>query len=195
MTELFVGFLALAVLTVTFAILTNWQREHRHYKIQLKPNCLLTRHPVVFVTGPRSLFYFRKYWNAYPEVLAEHGYEVFTLHLPWQGPARRKNLEDFLSQQQSSKKFHFICDVPTAAEFKTLFAQTSNSASVTVLKSETPSRTTTQSFTLNLAYRLHSWRFSDKTVPQAEDLGLHFPHEGPKLLKKMQELGEQDFLS
>ncbi|MBC7371336.1 MAG: hypothetical protein H7326_07220, partial [Bdellovibrionaceae bacterium] len=140
------------------------------------------------------LFYFRKYWNAYPEILAEHGYEVFTLSLPWRGPVRQDRMAEFFQTQKSGKKFHFICDPTTEKEFRNLFDENCCTASVTVFESEAPRHNKTQSITLNFAYRLHAWHFSNDELPKAEDLGLHFPHEAPKLLIKMQALGEQDFL-
>lgn len=57
--------------------------------IDLVPNCLLTRYPLVFVTGPRSAFYFTNYWNQVPAFLAEHGYEVEVIELPWRDSSRR----------------------------------------------------------------------------------------------------------
>jgi hypothetical protein len=64
-------------------------RSRRTFDLDLKPNCLLTRYPVVFMTGERSLFYFRNYWNQVPDYLAEHGYAVEILELPWRGRQQR----------------------------------------------------------------------------------------------------------
>jgi hypothetical protein len=193
--EVVSGFLALAVAVLSLGLLTNIYREHRHYQIHLKPNCLLTRHSVVFVTGKRSLFYFRKYWNAYPEILAEHGYEVFTLHLPWRGPQRRARFEKFLQQQ--NKQLHFICDSPTFVEFKDLFANHSNVKSVLPFKYDgvAPTEHQTQSWTLNLAFRLHTLHFQESERVSGKDLGVDFPQGAAALLHHMQEMGEQDFLS
>ena len=195
--EQILPFLYLPLLFFGFAILTNLYREHRHYHFELKPNCLLTRNPVVFVTGPRSIFYFRKYWNAYPEVLAEHGYQVFTLHLPWRGSARQKKLSEFLeTQNQTSKKFHFICDEYSAEELKNVFEHSPVQASMTVLKNfpqKTSARQTSRYF-LAGAYKLHTWSFFSMKLPPSEDLGLQFPNSSSWLLQEMQEKGEQDFL-
>ena len=64
-------------------------RSRRLEKIDLVPNCLLTRYPIVFVTGRRSAFYFVNYWNQIPAYLAEHGYEVEVIDLPWHRSERR----------------------------------------------------------------------------------------------------------
>lgn len=122
-TFFFIAIFAISVFILGLALLTNLAREFRPYSIELKPNCLLTRHPVVFLTGPRSIFYFRKYWNSFPVLLAEHGYEVFTLHLPWQGPARKLKMQEFLDQQQAlGRHFHFMMDHETQIEFTEMFA-------------------------------------------------------------------------
>lgn len=200
MANAFFVFSALAVLIISFAILTNLYRERRRYEVRLKPNCLLTRHPIVFVTGPRSLFYFRKYWNAYPEVLAEHGYEVFTLHLPWSGEQRRLRMKEFLDQSNKNlKKHHFICDEVTYQELLPLFKPRPQLGSLTLFKnpsapsSKGPLRM--QSCTLSLAYKLHRLQYASSDLPRAEDLGVLSPMATEVLLEKAQKLGEQDFLS
>ncbi|MCB0394297.1 MAG: hypothetical protein KDD25_07045 [Bdellovibrionales bacterium] len=43
---------------------------------KLRPNCLLTRYPIVFVHGASSPFYFGRYWNQIPKYLHEHGFEI-----------------------------------------------------------------------------------------------------------------------
>ena len=197
--EFLLFFLILAASVIAFALLTNLYRDHQHWTPELKPNCLLTRHPVVFVTGLRSVFYFRKYWNSYPQVLAEHGYEVFTLHLPWNNSAeRRVKMQDFLKRQRTlNKKYHFICDEVSGQEFKELFEREPVVASVTRLTSDETHvvEQKPQSFALNLAYKFHSWRYSSVDLPKAQDLGVNSPTALFNLLERMQELGEQDFLA
>lgn len=200
--EYILPFILLPLITFSFAILTNLYREHRHYRFELKPNCLLTRNPVVFLTGPRSIFYFRKYWNAYPEVLAEHGYEVFTLHLPWQGPARLRKMNDFLRIQANlNKKYHLVCDDFTATELHPLLSASPAVASLTVPPppQETSATAVPEQYkphrSLDWAYRCHTWWFRQLSLPPANALGLQFPTTASWLLKKMQENGEQDFLT
>jgi hypothetical protein len=194
----FFPFLFIPFLFIGFAVLTNLYREYRQYKFELKSNCLLTRKPVVFIKGLRSIFYFRKYWNSYPEILAEHGYKVFTLHLPWQGKTRLTKMKKFLNQQDSnSKSYHFVCDEFSSVEFKELFEQSSSVASLTILKNKnelSPEHKNTSLF-LGWGYKLHSWHCLPRQVPTAEDLGVQFPTATAWLLQKMQENGEQDFLS
>lgn len=196
--EILIPFFFFPLLILAFAILTNLYREHRRFHYELKPNCLLTRKPVVFLTGPRSIFYFRKYWNAYPEILAEHGYEVFTLHLPWRGPERFAKMQNYLKLQAENKKqYHFICDGYTNDELRKLFDRAQAVASVTVMEDPTtdPAAPLKQSLFLSLGYRLHAWIYRTLRLPTATDLGLHTPNATSWLLQKMQSNGEQDFLS
>jgi hypothetical protein len=197
--ELILFLILIPFLALSFAILTNLYREHRKHSFELKPNCLLTRKPVVFLTGPRSIFYFRKYWNAYPEILAEHGYEVFTLPLPWRGRERLSRTKDFLAKQAAQKRqFHFICDHYTTRELRELFDTSPAVASLTVLEDhqETPiTQDPQKSLLLDLGYKLHAAFFRSEQLPVAADLGLHYPTSSLWLLQEMQKNGEQDYLT
>jgi hypothetical protein len=51
------GFAA-GLLLLGALVLTNLRRAHHTPHFDLKPNVLLTRYPLVFVSGHRSLFYF-----------------------------------------------------------------------------------------------------------------------------------------
>lgn len=85
---------------------------------ELTPNCLLTRWPLVFVSGTQSIFYTKKYWNLYPIFLAEHGYEVFHLGLPSKkGTARIQFFKKFL-EQEGHKPLHLIFDQEIYEELK-----------------------------------------------------------------------------
>lgn len=110
--------LSLFVLTFALAIFSNRARARKEIHFELQPNCLLTRWPIVFITGPRSFFYFDKYWNQYTSFLAEHGYEVFNVRLPWNKTSlRQTRFKEFLKQQeQARQKFHIFLDSPTLAE-------------------------------------------------------------------------------
>jgi hypothetical protein len=180
---------------------TNFQRERNDIAFELKPNCLLTRNPVLFVTGPRSIFYFRKYWNTFPSLLAEHGYEVFTLHLPWQGPLRQKKMrEHLLRQEQAEKKYHFILDAVSAQEFASSLENSPCVLSLTIPQSAqfSPQEKAGSSHRLfHLSYTCHRLflsAFKGSQAPKASELGAEFPRGRTFLLERMQALGEQDFL-
>ena len=108
------------VIVLALSLWANLRRNKRNYKFDLEPNCLLTRWNVLFITGPRSFFYFSRYWNIYPVYLAEHGYEVFTLHLPWNKPyIRIQRFKEFLRTQSELKRhFHLVFDSTSLIEFQ-----------------------------------------------------------------------------
>lgn len=92
----------------------NFLRWRKNPKLDLWSNVLLTRFPVVFIPGEQNLFYFGKYWNSGPRLLAEHGYEVYELNLPWRGQSRKNAILNWLREQKNqNKKFHLFCDTQT----------------------------------------------------------------------------------
>lgn len=106
----------LAVSLVAFAfflvLFGNFIRRPRDPK-KLVPNCLLTRSPVVFVTGLRSPFYFRHYWNDLPAYLVAHGYDVRVLRLPW-GDTRKR--ERWAEKLLSNQECHLVLNLRTAED-------------------------------------------------------------------------------
>ncbi len=101
----------LAVFVVGLALFGNWHRSQKRPTFALQNNCLLTNHPLVFVSGERSLFYFVNYWNWIPEALRNHGYEVFEIRLPWKLKARKKALLQFLKHcEDQGRKIHLVTD-------------------------------------------------------------------------------------
>lgn len=109
-------------LAVIFAfVFSNWKRSQPKPVAELKPNCLLTTHPLVFITGQRSLFYFLAYWNEIPHWLASHGYEVFHFHLPWKKQQQERILLQFLLQKSRSQgRFHLFVDQSSLSIIKSL---------------------------------------------------------------------------
>lgn len=63
--------------------------------------------------------------------MAEHGYEVFNLRLPWnKAPHREKRFIDFIEQQEKlGRKFHLVVDSPTFGELEP-FLRTHNSPAI-----------------------------------------------------------------
>lgn len=106
------GTLVLIVFALFESVRWNRGRQNKDYEFQLFPNCLITRFPIVFLDGRKSVFYFGRYWNVIPEFLREHGYEVIELNLPWRDLTERKEeLQRFLDVLQSEKvPCHFIMD-------------------------------------------------------------------------------------
>ena len=98
------------------AIRWNKERLHREYSYRLFPNCLITRFPIVFIHGRKSIFYFGNYWNFLPKFLIDHGYEVIDLDLPWRDEtARKKELVRLLELlKEEGIGAHFIADITSA---------------------------------------------------------------------------------
>lgn len=113
--------LALSLLAILVAArwLSIRQRSKRLVDLELRPNCLLTRSPIVFVTGRRSLFYFLNYWNEIPGFLREHGYEVRVCSLPWRGVSTRYELlTRFI--ESAPRPVHLIADATSKVEIEKL---------------------------------------------------------------------------
>jgi hypothetical protein len=78
---------------------------------ELRPNCLLTRYPICFMHGLKSIFNAHDYWHGIPDYLKNHGYDVFDLHTAWRGPNRLR-LDLFQTQilkvSESFGKVHLL---------------------------------------------------------------------------------------
>lgn len=88
----------------------------------LRPNCLMTRKPLVFVNGARSLFYYEKLGGFLQDYVAAHGYQVLTPVMPFRGPARVLALKNWLARQPDSG-FHFVVSSATHTEMHDLLTQ------------------------------------------------------------------------
>ena len=98
----------------------------------LRPNCLLTKNPLVFIPGPRSLFFYQRPFGDLPRFLFEHGYVTSTLSLPFRGHRLRYLYFQNWLKLQSGKKFHFILDKISFDHMKNLLANPSTET-VTVI--------------------------------------------------------------
>lgn len=211
--------LSMTVFLLGLALLSNKARRDQDPKYELTPNCLLTRWPLLFVTGPRSIFYFSKYWNIYTSYLAEHGYEVFTLHLPWNSlPERQQKFEEFLkSQENLGRKFHLIMDTPGFHDLEDLLRRTHSRAvlSLTEIGDQDSTkapvsglsafpipktellfhRTSRGSVLLNLSYNLHQQMVRRKDLVSLSTVGGLPPSalaNASVLLERAQTLAEMD---
>ncbi len=127
--------LALAVFVSLGLISINYLRLKRRVTPQLIPNCLLTRYPVYFITGRRSLFYFMNYWNDIPFYLKEHGYDVRVQHMSWRDNKKRTiELTDFIFKL--SGPIHLIADSSLEDEMRSLAElHLANLASISLVES------------------------------------------------------------
>ena len=75
--------LASGVLAVTAALAARYalarSLANRLERLDLRPNCLLTRHPILFIAGARRLFRPFDRWREAPAYLREHGYDVLEI--------------------------------------------------------------------------------------------------------------------
>ena len=92
--------------------------------LALRPNCLMTKHPLVFLTGTRSLFFYEKLGPDLQDFIAAHGYVVLSPVLPFRSPElRRQTFLTWLAWQKEQKitGFHFILSEATQKEFNEIF--------------------------------------------------------------------------
>ena len=91
---------------VVFQIEHKKTRRRRLEGLELRPNCLLTRYPIAFVSGRRSVFRLFDHWNEVPSYLREHGYEVLLLE-----PAAKDGAQSLLAALDDlGGKCHIIAD-------------------------------------------------------------------------------------
>lgn len=82
----------------------------------LRPNCLLTRRPILFLTPPRSLFFYNNAYGFVAHVLFEHGYNVDIYQLPFQNIQFKKlNLHKNVADLNHC---HLFIDSTTAHDLK-----------------------------------------------------------------------------
>lgn len=87
---------------------TDEPDQSKVLNFELRPNCLITRRPLVFITPPRSLFWYKKPWQDMTHVLYEHGYAVSVFQLPFQKIGDQKKI--VLRNIDRLKKSHIFLD-------------------------------------------------------------------------------------
>lgn len=193
--------LALPFSFLALGIFTNLRRRRRNLRYELTPNCLLTRWPILFVTGRRSVFYFSRYWNVYPEFLTEHGYEVYTLHLPWSDARERaRRFSEFLREHsRQERRYHLVLDAPSQEEFAALFTN-QNFSCIESLNGLSPEECVHSALGLgqSLSYRLHRLRTWPKVIADPHSLGVSPEaslQNARSLLHKIAQRAEEDLQS
>ena len=162
--------------------------------LALRPNCLLTRYPIVFINPPRSLFWHEKLGGWYQDLLTEHGYQVYCPPMAFRDRNLRfKSLENWLKQQKGSR-FHFVLTRTSLEEFKAIFDKLSESTfTFSDDFNPTPSTRISNSF----QYLLHRWFCSLDSV-KIPDYSAVFPvktrTEFDRLLDRCIELAENDHI-
>ncbi len=124
-----------------------------HDNLVLRPNCLLTKYPIVFITGPRSLFYYKKLGTGLQDYIAAHGYQVLAPQLPFRGEIRRQVLEPWLKKFHSPV-FHFVLGEKTKEEFAEILRLYPGS---TFTMTETFNDSFDEKLHKPLSYIFHEW--------------------------------------
>lgn len=138
---------------------------------ELEKNILLTKHPLVFYPGKKTLFFHKKYWQALPQYLAEHGNDVFHLHLPWHSSKKRIQVFRQLMQEYSGK-YHLIVDDIGFSELSVIDKEKQKFiASILWVRSHQP--TSDASFQLKIN--------STQSIPVYQ---IHFQHKNQVSLKE-----------
>ncbi len=108
----------------------------RTLNLVLRPNCLLTKDPLVFISGPRSLFSTQKIGHDLQEFIEAHGYQVAPCWMPYRSRgARKRVIQQWLNARQK-QRFHLILGASTWIELKeTIKNYPQNLATVTVIYS------------------------------------------------------------
>ena len=156
-------FIIFATIIIYLLKLNSW-RNSLEYNFTLHPNCLLTQHPLLILTGKTSLFYKGRYWNCVPDWLESHGYEVLEFSFSSNSDAiRKKELLEFLNLSHNIK-FHILSDDSNFSWIQTLDHQKLNSVkSMTVCGNQLELKNTPEIQVLklnesNVSKRSSTWK-------------------------------------
>lgn len=162
------------------------------YNLALRPNCLMTRNPLVFITGPRSLFFYEKLGDTLQDFIAAHGYVVLNPVLPFRGESRKKALARFLENRQE-KAFHFILSHHTEKEFSQVLQK--YSGSTFTFADDFQKYFGNKTISPGLKYRMHQL-FCKLNGTAADDFSAVFPEKNvvlyDRFLDRCIELAENE---
>lgn len=176
--------------SLLFQVSQRRMRAVRFRGLELKPNCLLTRYPMAFISGPRTLFRLFDHWNDIPLYLREHGYEVFVIE-----PAGRTRLERTESVRvavsQLETNCHLIADGSLEFELEELARmKMPHVTSLTVVKTRLRERFASREPTLSV----NDLRPTATAVEIFEIESIEFPLRGFAHRMKLVLLGAHNFL-
>ena len=138
------------------------------YNLALRPNCLLTKYPFIFLNGPRSLFFHEKLGGTLQDYMTAHGYKIHCPPLPFRGQKNRvAALKAWLKQNEIAKA-HIVCGRKTALELAEAFDPVRHS--ITFADDFSGSEETHP----DTRYKLHS-RFTRLMGAEPEEYSAVFP--------------------
>jgi hypothetical protein len=139
----------------------------------------MTKSPLVFITGPRSLFFYEKLGGTLQDFVAAHGYQVLNPVLPFRGPLREKALSQFL-ERHGHGPFHFVLSHQTFGEFHQVLGRFKDS---TFTYAEDFFQYSSKEKSTPLSYRLHRL-FCLLNGSKADDYPAVFPDKNVVLLER-----------
>jgi hypothetical protein len=131
----------------------------------------MTKYPIVFITGPRSLFFYEKLGGVLQDYVEAHGYVVLNPALPFRGKIRSKVLSHWLEWQRV-KVFHFILSRNSQLEFADILKAYPKST-VTYIEDFKNDFCSTNP-PIPLKYKFHEW-FCRLQGTQPDDFLATFP--------------------
>lgn len=131
----------------------------------------MTKYPLVFLNGPRSLFFYEKLGGSLQDYIQAHGYQVLYPSLSFRNKKLRiLQLNEFL-KKQNSEQFHFVAGPKTQLEFKEVLAQYPLS---TITNPEDFTISIDPNINISLSYKLHMF-FCHLNQTEAENYLATFP--------------------
>lgn len=176
--------------------------------LALRPNCLLTRSPLVFVSGPRSLFSPNKMGSDLQDFILAHGYQMTSPWLPFRGKPQRTAALSLWLEKNKSKSFHFFMAENTWKEMQPVLEKTLHPFStlnIINIKADTPrsriENAKLSSFDVkplepSLTYRLHQFFcriMGSQAIPYEQTLLVKDPTLYDRFLDRCIELAENEY--
>lgn len=176
--------LATSLLTASLAtqIAKKKKRKERFRGLELRPNCLLTRHPIAFLSGPRTIFRLFDHWNDVPLYLREHGYDVIVIE-PSGKTAEDRARATLQALASTDSSLHLIADSSLEREVELIAEQAPASLMSLTVVTNTEREREAISEPLKPA-SLRPRRIAIETFEiQNSDASLGFESKGPSLLE------------
>lgn len=81
----------------------------------------MTKYPIVFVTGLRSLFFYERLGSELQDYVAAHGYVVLSPPMPFKSKSQRQLILEKWLLLRKEKHFHFILSEQSFNELSEVF--------------------------------------------------------------------------
>jgi hypothetical protein len=137
----------------------------------------MTKYPVVFITGMRSLFFSPRLGSELQDFIAAHGYKVLSPPMPFRSKTQRFFVLKKWLKSQSDKNFHFILSRASYQELKEIFELYPDST-ITLVPQDLRNITTQKKQT-PLSYWLHQLYFKMMGL-SAEPFSDTLPDKSPE---------------